>query len=194
MSMISKPVLADADIIEGIRQDDESALARLYKLYFPMVLHFVLSNSGTQDDAKDIYQEAVIVFYEKIKADQLELNCQIKTYLYSICRRLWLKRLSRNSRFSSGLVEDTESELAQVEEDTDHALENELKFAAMGKALTQLGEPCKTLLEDFYIRSMSMPEITEKFGYNNADSAKNQKYKCLMRLKKLFFTDYHNPA
>lgn len=187
--------MTDAAIIEGILQDDDMALSRLYKLHFPMVLFFVQSNSGTEDDAKDIFQEAVIVFYEKIKAGQLELNCQIKTYLYSICRRLWLKRLSRSSRFSPGMVEDTESELApRVEDDVDLAEQNELKFEAMANALAQLGEPCKTLLEDFYLRSMGMPEITEKFGYNNVDSAKNQKYKCLMRLKKLFFLDYQVPS
>ncbi|AMM50146.1 RNA polymerase subunit sigma-70 [Rufibacter sp. DG15C] len=193
--MSSKALASDADIIEGIRREDESALSQLYKMHFPMVLHFVYNNNGSEDDAKDIYQEAVIVFYEKIKSGQLELNCQIKTYLYSICRRLWLKRLSRSSRFSNGLglIEDTESELAHVEEEVDQAEENELKFAAMASALDQLGEPCKTLLEDFYIQGMGMPEITEKFGYTNADSAKNQKYKCLMRLKKLFFTDYQAP-
>ncbi|WP_210487192.1 RNA polymerase sigma factor [Rufibacter aurantiacus] len=193
--MIQKALVTDAAIIEGILQDDDAALSRLYKLHFSMVLFFVQSNSGTEDDAKDIFQEAVIVFYEKIKAGQLELNCQIKTYLYSICRRLWLKRLSRSSRFSHGMIEDTESELApHVDADAEQAEQNELKFEAMGNALGQLGEPCKTLLEDFYIRSMGMAEITEKFGYTNVDSAKNQKYKCLMRLKKLFFLDYQVPS
>ncbi|RNI31105.1 RNA polymerase sigma factor [Rufibacter latericius] len=192
--MIQKALVTDAAIIEGILQDDDTALGRLYKLHFPMVLFFVQSNNGTEDDAKDIFQEAVIVFYEKIKASQLELNCQIKTYLYSICRRLWLKRLSRSSRFSHGMIEDTEAELApQADGDAEQAEQNELKFEAMGNALAQLGEPCKTLLEDFYLRSMGMPEITEKFGYTNVDSAKNQKYKCLMRLKKLFFLDYQVP-
>jgi hypothetical protein len=53
-----------------------------------------------------------------------------------------------------------------------------------------MGEPCKTILEDYYIRKMSMQDISEKFGYTNAENAKNQKYKCLMRLKKLFFDQY----
>ena len=57
-----------------------------------------------------------------------------------------------------------------------------------------LGEPCRTLLEDFYIKASSMQDITEKFGYTNADNAKNQKYKCLMRLKKMFFAAYKTVA
>ena len=59
----------------------------------------------------------------------------------------------------------------------------------MNESLVDLGEPCKTLIEDFYINRLSMEEISEKFGYTNADNAKNQKYKCLQRLKRLFFND-----
>jgi DNA-directed RNA polymerase specialized sigma24 family protein len=57
----------------------------------------------------------------------------------------------------------------------------------MEGALGELGEPCKTIIEDYYIHGRSMQEICEKFGYTNADNAKTQKYKCLQRLKKLFF-------
>ena len=60
----------------------------------------------------------------------------------------------------------------------------------MEDAMNQLGEPCKTLLEDYYIRMQNMQDITDRFGYTNTDTAKNQKYKCLQRLKKLFFTAY----
>ena len=62
----------------------------------------------------------------------------------------------------------------------------------MDEALGKIGEPCKSLLEAFYIQKKSMPEIAESFGYTNADNAKTQKYKCLMRLKKLFFSRYKN--
>jgi len=57
----------------------------------------------------------------------------------------------------------------------------------MEHALLQLGEPCKTIIEDYYLQSKSMQDICEKFGYTNSDNAKTQKYKCLKRLKKLFF-------
>lgn len=174
--------------MEGIRQSDERALAHLYKLYFPMISHFILSNSGTDDEAKDIYQEGVIVFYEKIKSNSLELSCQIKTYLYSVCRRLWLKRLAEKGRYAVK-VDDSESFLS-VEEDTQHHEEQERQFGVMAEAMAQLGEPCRTLLEDFYIKMQNMQVITEKFGYTSTDTAKNQKYKCLQRLKKLFFATY----
>jgi len=62
----------------------------------------------------------------------------------------------------------------------------------MENALQKIGEPCKSLLEAFYIEKKSMPEIAGIFGYTNADNAKTQKYKCLIRLKKLFFAQYKN--
>jgi predicted DNA-binding protein YlxM (UPF0122 family) len=60
----------------------------------------------------------------------------------------------------------------------------------MESALQNMGQPCQTILEDYYLHKRSMQEIAEKFGYTNAENAKNQKYKCLMRLKKLFFDRY----
>jgi RNA polymerase sigma factor (sigma-70 family) len=179
---------SDEALLAGIRNEDEAALSYLYKFHFPMILHFVQNNNGSEDEAKDIYQEAVIIFYEKIRDGGLELNCQIKTYLYSVCRRLWLKRLALKNRFA-GVISEADT-FVEVEEDLAAADEREEKFNKMGEALCLLGEPCKTLLEDFYIQDLSMQSITEKLGYTNADNTKNQKYKCLMRLKKLFFGIY----
>ena len=178
----------DEAIIRGIREDDDRALAYMYKLYFPMISHFIMSNSGSDDEAKDIYQEGVIVFYEKIKDNSLELSCQIKTYLYSVCRRLWLKKLAEKGRYAVKM--DDAEEYLSMEEDVQQHEENERQFGIMTEALAQLGEPCRSLLEDYYLNMQNMQEITEKFGYTNSDTAKNQKYKCLQRLKKMFFATY----
>jgi RNA polymerase sigma factor (sigma-70 family) len=149
-----------------------------------MVQSLILSNNGTPDDARDIFQEAMIVLYEKVKGGSFELNCLIKTYLYSVCRRLWLKRLSQLQRISPE-VEKLE-ETVPVEEDLESHAQKNLDFQLMERSMKQLGEPCKSLLEAYYLQKKSMVEIAGNFGYTNADNAKNQKYKCLMRLKKLF--------
>ncbi|GAB4023755.1 RNA polymerase sigma factor [Spirosoma koreense] len=183
------PVLTDEELLTGLADGSDDALAHLYRRYFPMVLHFVTSNSGSEDDAKDIYQEALIVLYEKVRSGSLELHCQLKTYLYSIGRRLWLKQLAQRSRF---MVRDVEAPVDDelLQEDLIDHEERDRQFTLMADSLDRLGEPCRTLLNDFYIQHLSMQEITEKFGYTNADNAKTQKYKCLMRLKRLFFSEY----
>ncbi|MVM37919.1 sigma-70 family RNA polymerase sigma factor [Spirosoma sp. HMF3257] len=186
-------ILTDEELLMGLAEGSDSALTQLYRRYFPMVLHFVTTNSGNEDDAKDIYQEALIVLYEKVRSGSLELHCQLKTYLYSIGRRLWLKQLAQRSRFAVRDVETPVSDEIALDHLNDDLIDHEERdrqFDLMADSLDRLGEPCRTLLDDFYIQHLSMQDITEKFGYTNADNAKTQKYKCLMRLKRLFFSEY----
>ncbi|SMB93982.1 RNA polymerase, sigma-24 subunit, ECF subfamily [Hymenobacter roseosalivarius DSM 11622] len=185
-----QPSYTDEEFVAAIQGGDDRALAQLYRLHLPMISHLVLQNSGTEDEAKDVYQEGVMVFYEKVREGSLELSCQIKTYLYAVCRRLWLKRLAEKNRFG-GRLEDHEPYLETgAEADVDQAEDRDQRFATMAEALNHLGEPCRSLLEGFYLQEKSMQQLTAEFGYTNADNAKNQKYKCLVRLKKLFFTHY----
>lgn len=188
-----QPILSDEELLMGLADGSDNALTQLYRRYFPMVLHFVTTNSGSEDDAKDIYQEALIVLYEKVRSDSLELHCQLKTYLYSIGRRLWLKQLAQRNRFVIRDVETPVSDEVALDHLNDDLVDHEERdrqFDLMADSLDRLGEPCRTLLDDFYIQHLSMQDITEKFGYTNADNAKTQKYKCLMRLKRLFFSEY----
>lgn len=83
-------------------------------------------------------------------------------------------------------------EVVSVEEDLEQHERRNDEFEMMDTAISHLGEPCKSLIEAYYLKKQTMQEIAAKFGYTNADNAKNQKYKCLMRLKKIFFTHYKN--
>ena len=155
-----------------------------------MVQSLVVNNSGTADDAADIFQEAMIVLFEKSKSPEFELNCHLKTYLYSVCRRLWLKKLQQMQRFVK--QSDDVEQIIPVEEDLEIHEKRQTDFLIMESALAKIGEPCKSLLEAYYIRKKQMQQIATEFGYTNADNAKTQKYKCLVRLKKLFFAQYKN--
>ncbi|HAI82351.1 MAG TPA: RNA polymerase subunit sigma-70, partial [Chitinophagaceae bacterium] len=86
---------------------------------------------------------------------------------------------------------DSLEETVPVEDDVEIQEKKNQEFLIMDRALGSLGEPCKSLLEAFYLQKKGMLEIADSFGYTNADNAKNQKYKCLMRLKKLFFAQYN---
>jgi RNA polymerase sigma factor (sigma-70 family) len=178
----------DELIVEEIRKKNDIALKELYKTHYPMIVHLVCSNNGSEQEAKDIYQEAVIAFYERVQQPAFTLTCKIKTYLYAVSRRLWLKKLAEKKRFN-GSIDEVETFLG-IEEEIKEVSERESRFKKMGIALEGLGEPCKSIIEDFYIADLSMEEISVKFNYTNADNAKNQKYKCLQRLKKLFFENY----
>ena len=177
-------------ILKGLAANDKQAIETIYRANFAMIQSFILNNSGSQDDARDIFQEAMIVLFEKSRSDSFELSSQLKTYIYSVCRRLWLKRLNQMQRYS-GSLENVE-ETVQVEEDLETHEKRNTDFNLMETAMSKIGEPCKSLLDAYYIQKKHMQEIAADFGYTNADNAKTQKYKCLMRLKKLFFAQYKN--
>jgi RNA polymerase sigma factor (sigma-70 family) len=171
-------------LLEGLAINDRTAVETIYRQHYTMVQSLITANNGLADDARDIFQEAMIVLYEKVKTGTFELNCQIKTYLYSVCRRLWLKRLTQLQRMAPETTNLEET--IPIEEDLEIHEQRNLDFLTMERCLLNLGEPCKSLLEAYYLQKKSMMEIAGSFGYTNADNAKNQKYKCLMRLKKLF--------
>ncbi len=178
----------DKHLLEGLANEDKETIERIYRDNYQMVQTLVLNNNGTTDDAADIFQEAMIVLFEKSKTPDFELNCLLKTYLYSVCRRLWLKKLQQQQRF--GRQTDDLEQVVPVEEDLEQHEKKQLDFSIMENAMAKIGEPCKSLLEAYYIHKKPMQQIAEAFRYTNADNAKTQKYKCLVRLKKLFFAQY----
>ena len=182
----SKVQFTEDQFIDGLRTGNNEVLSALYKKYYNIVLKFIVNNSGTQEAAQDIYQETIIVLYENVQKPGFELNCQLQTYIFSIAKRLWLKQLKKSSK-TFLFKEGGENELVDVSEEIAEHLNKEVELDKLTQSLTELGEPCATLIKDFYVHKLSMDEIAEKFGYTNADNAKNQKYKCLQRLKKCFF-------
>lgn len=155
-----------------------------------MVCRMVTSNHGSADDARDLFQEALIVLYERACDPDFRLQCKLKTYLYAVCRHLWLKQLQQRQKQFLVKENGTEDLPANLEEDLETHREKEGRFRIMSDSLDKLGQPCKSLLEHFYLQQLSMQEIAEKFGYTNPENAKTQKYKCLNRLKKIFFDQY----
>jgi RNA polymerase sigma factor (sigma-70 family) len=178
-------------LLQGLAKSDKKAVETIYKDNFNVVQALIINNNGTSEDAKDIFQEAMVVLYEKVQTGTFELNCQIRTFLYSVSRRLWLKRLILQNRFS---LSEGHENIAAVENEVEEHEKRQMEFTLMERAMQSLGEPCKSLLEAFYLKKRSMQEIAANFGYTNAENAKNQKYKCLLRLKKLFFSQYKNES
>ena len=176
-------------LLKGLANNDSKAIETIYKENFKMIQSFILNNNGSYDDARDIFQEAMITLYEKSQSDSFVLTSKINTYLYSICKRTWLKKLQQIGRYSNRI--DSLEETVPVEEDLEIHEKQNSEYAIMDRVLNSLGEPCKSLLEGYYVKKMDMQTLARDFGYTNADNAKNQKYKCLMRLKKLFFAQYN---
>ena len=81
------------EIVRGIKERRSKVFQFLYDVYFPMINSYILRNNGNEIEAEDIFQDAIIIIYEKIKFGKLKLTSSFKTYFYAICKYLWLQRL-----------------------------------------------------------------------------------------------------
>ncbi|MEO1051271.1 MAG: sigma-70 family RNA polymerase sigma factor [Bacteroidota bacterium] len=172
--------MKDKEIFDKICCGDEKALEFLYKKYYRMMTKLVISNSGTEQEAKDIYQDALIVFWQKATSGNLVMTSKISTYIYSICLNLWRKELDRKKRLSNEEKDSTEYQ------DNDKKEREKI----ISQCINQLGETCKRVLMYYYFDGLSMQDIAEKLGFANTNTAKTKKYKCKKKLDELVKAQY----
>lgn len=167
--------MKDKEVFEKIRRGDEKTLEYLYKKYYRMMTKLVISNSGSEQEAKDIYQDALVVFWQKATSGNLVLTSKISTYLYSICQNLWRKELDRKRR------------LSHEEKDSTEYVDFESKERAqiISECINELGDTCKKVLMYYYFDGLSMQDIADKLGFANTNTAKTKKYKCKKKLDDL---------
>lgn len=182
--------LTDQALLEALAQNDASAMNEIYRLYAQPLVRWIGNRGGIDVDAEDAFQEAVLVLYEKAKDPEFCLTVKIGTYLFAVCKRLWMKKINARAHADTYYTDEIElhwDQGAQEEEDIQRLKEKEAQFEQLATYMYKLGSPCNNLLKDFYIENKSMQEIAVKYGYTNSENAKTQKYKCLTRLKKMFF-------
>lgn len=169
-------------LIKKIRENGAQKLGPIYIKYREeFIVWAVKTYKCSQDEAKDIYQISVLTFYENIISDRLNtLTSTVKTYIFSIGRN----KLMEAYRFSNRLTGLSQDNNIAPEADQDKLL-TERQLETMENCLSKIGDPCQQILKLYYYNRNSMEDISIKLGYKNADSVKNQKYKCLQRLRKL---------
>lgn len=179
---MAEQVSTENQLLTSLKSGDQRVLTSVYKKALPMIVAYVRKNSGTEDDGKDLCQDALFIFIQKIKTDDFILTSELSTYIMAIAKNLWLKKLSKPKLNEADFK--TESSFNETDEFDEDSTQLECT-KKLSTALSQLGEPCNSLLKNFYYLKKTMQEIAELFHYTNPENAKNQKYKCLQRLKKL---------
>lgn len=173
------------ELVTEIKVNNERALHKLYTENFYKTEQYILKNSGTMPQAKDIYQEAFITVWRNIKDGKFvpENETAVQGYLYQIAKYKWLDFL-RSSRFKKTTgFEALENNLeSSISENIDTEIEKKQKQTM--KAFEKLGTECKKLLTDFYFNKKSMREIASQFEIEEA-SARNKKYRCINKLREL---------
>ncbi|MDF9795015.1 RNA polymerase sigma factor (sigma-70 family) [Catalinimonas alkaloidigena] len=166
------------EILKGIQQHDTLVLRHLYQEYYPVIRKLVISNNGSEEEAKDIFQETLMVIYEKLSSDSLSFQCSLKTYCYAIARNIWLMTLRRKKR-GGGMLKDAEST-----DDLGDKLIEDMTYArrrmVFQEHMNKLGQDCQQILKAFF-QGKSLKEIAESMKFSPA-YAKKRKHICQQRL------------
>lgn len=172
-------------ILENIKNGNRAQLAVIYREYRSEFIAWITSNyQCTRDEAREVYQVSILAFYENVVSEKLQtLSSSIKTYLFAIGKNKFLEYRKKDNRFEYTLDGDGYDIEDVVSWDKQ---EKEKRLLIAEKCMEKLGDPCKSLLELYYFHNMSMEEIASKLSYKNPSTSKNLKYKCLIRLRKLF--------
>jgi RNA polymerase sigma factor (sigma-70 family) len=173
----------DERMLERIRRGDEAVLADIYHSARKMIIAFVRKNSGSEDDAEDLLQEALIILWERVRADSYEPTAKVTTFLYGIVQNLWLRQLARMRRENTGVI-NSELAVSGDASPLDELIETE-EAHILAEALAKLGDPCRQLLLLYYYEERSMDEIARELGFANSDTAKSKKYQCKKALEKI---------
>jgi RNA polymerase sigma factor (sigma-70 family) len=177
----------DEAILDGLKKRDSGIIRYVYKEYYPTIKFLITTNSGTETDAEDVFQDALVVLFKKIAREDLILTSSFKTFLYSICRNLWLQRLDRRV-FSNEFLEM--EDLSELQENLylEQPEEEQDKYRLFQQHFLRLSEDCKKILQLFLAKT-SLKEIAEIMGFKTEKYAKTRKFMCKEKLKNAIIND-----
>ena len=172
----------DREFIQRIKANDRSVLGELFLKYQRMISVHILKNGGDKNDAEDIIQETIIVLWQKVNSDSLQLTVKLGTYLLAIAKNKWMAELrKRRKLFSRNLDENISDGNPSSLDD----LVNEERIQHVRKALNMLQPICRKLLLLYYFEEKNMKEIAKILDLANADVAKSKKYQCKKNLEEI---------
>lgn len=173
----------DQILIERIRRGDEKALVTIYHNNIMMVRKYVMDNSGHEDDAQDMLQDAIVVLWENVTKGQFDLTSKISTYLYSVVRNKWLREINKRKIGKTSDIADYE--MAEEQIDALRSVVQKEEFKTILRCIENMGATCRKLLMMFYLEEKGMEEIAHALKFSNTDVAKAKKWQCKKELEKM---------
>lgn len=179
---------SDEEILEGIQLRNIKIIEHVYDECFTLIRRMVIRNFGLNDDVADVFQDAMVVIYDKVRNGNLVLTCSFKTYLYSVSKNIWLKKL-RERQMEAMVFQDVSLSIDLEEELVFNLYDLEVeKMRKYRQHFFSLGRDCQMILQ-LYVNKKTMREIAEIMGYKSERYAKLRKFQCKELLKKRIASD-----
>ena len=171
---------SDEEILKGIERGNEDVVEYIYTTCYRSVRHFVKKNSGSEEDAQDIFQETIVIFFRKVREEGFVLTSSLNTFLYSVGRLMWLKELEKKKR----IIElDTSEDYISIDNNIIQLISLNDRLRLYRQKFEELSEDCKKVLR-MSLEKISIKEITKRMKYNSEQHTKNRRFRCKKSLIK----------
>ena len=180
--------LSDEAILEGVRLRSDYVINYIYRDFFPLIKFLVTKNGGTSEDAEDVFQDGIIIIYNMIIVGQLKLTSSFKTYMYSVCRNLWLQKLNKRKAVFDRLT-DIEGYIDLPKDMLQEASYEETEMHRLIQIhFLSLSDDCQKVLRMFS-KKVPLRDVAVAMGFKTEKYAKTRKYMCKEDLKKRIAND-----
>ena len=169
--------LTDEEILAGLRKRDNRVLQYIYKNSFNTVKQLIIHNAGSESDAEDIFQEALIVIFKKLKEESdFKLTAAFNTYIYSIARLLWLKHLRKIKKIEIDPLNRDMEERIEFEEPSP-VQDKDLRMAIYQRTLLKIPEDCQKILR-LTAQDITSKEIARQLGFRSEGYVRKRRHFC----------------
>jgi RNA polymerase sigma factor (sigma-70 family) len=176
------------EILAQLTSDDvqqtKRALLYLHQKVYDQIKNFILQAKGDVSDVEDVFQDGLFTLLKMIRQSTLPQELNIEAYLFTICKNRWIKQLS-NGKTANTFRLIPDMDVVSNEPDSLAHLQEAEQEKVMALILDQLGAKCQQLLIYYYYEKKKMKEIANIMGFSSEQIAKNQKLKCLQKLREI---------
>ncbi len=177
--------LTDQEYLRGLLHGDSTVIKEIYEQFHKAIAHLVETNHGTRDDARDVFQEGLMLVYQKAGEPDFQLSSSFFSYFYGVCRFIWKNKLKKKSNQSVTLNEEMTSMLEDLSAPD---VEKQEQLFLYRQKFQLLGRDCQRLLT-LFLDKISMAEIMETLGYASISYTKKRKFQCKNQLVRLIEND-----
>lgn len=175
---------SDEEIIAALHDGEKShhdlVLRFIYQGNFTKVISFVQKNGGSEEQGQDIFQDAIVIFYKKVKNKEFRGSSSVSTFLYGIARNLWLQAL-RKGKLNEPFDENVKVGSYEINEEFgDVKISNS---AVLDTLMMQIGKGCRELLVEYYYHNQSTEDIRRNLGLGSEQATRNKIYRCMQKVR-----------
>lgn len=174
------------EILDAILSGNNTkVLNHLYETSLPQITKFICMNDGDEDEAKDIFQDAVVALFTTVKLGKYEHDKDVNGFLYFVSRNLWINRVKRRNK----QYDISRAQLAWADDSPLAVVITRDREALIDKFIGMMGEKCKQLLKYVIYDNLSMKEIAKMMDFGSEGVAKNAHYRCKQKMMDLVGND-----